>query len=456
MVAEPSRPQGVESRVRSPEGERLAEETVRICRDLIRVDSSNFGDDSGPGEREAAELVMAELTAVGFDPLYVESRPRRGNILLRITGSDPSLPGLAVHGHLDTVPAVEADWRVPPWQAEVVDDCIWGRGAVDMKAMNAMIIANLQQLAAQGWRPRRDLVVAFFADEEALSALGSHWIVDQHPDYFAGVGDAVSEVGGFSVTVPTLDAKAQRVYLLQTAEKGTLWLRLRATGRAGHGSVPNPEGAINRLAETIARVSAHDWPVEYLASVRSLLRGLTEITGWEPETDPLHELIALLGPSGAFVDASLRDTVNVTKVLGGYLNNVVPQHADAWLDCRFLPGHEEQLLQAIRDLAGEHVEVHVERRDVALEAPVDNPLIDDMTSSILAHDPTARVLPYCLAAGTDNKALSRLGIRGYGFAPLKLPADLEFAKLFHGIDERVPLDSVAFGAHVMNQFLRRC
>lgn len=436
--------------------ESLIEDTVRICRELIRLDTSNFGDDSGPGERDAAELVMGELTSVGFDPLYVESRPRRGNVLLRIGGSDPSLPGLAVHGHLDTVPAVEADWRLPPWSAEVVDECIWGRGAVDMKAMNAMIVANLKHLTTQGWRPRRDLVVAFFADEEALSALGSHWIVDRYPEFFEGVMDAISEVGGFSVTVPTRKTGNQRIYLLQTAEKGTLWLRLRASGRAGHGSVPNPEGSINRLAAAIARISAHRWPIEYVDSVRSLLHGLAEITSNPGEAEPLVDVVELLGPSSAFVDASLRDTVNVTKVSGGYLNNVVPQHADAWLDCRFLPGHEERLLQTIHELAGEHVEVHVERRDVALEAPFANPLVEQMTEAILTMDPGARVLPYCLAAGTDNKALSRLGIRGYGFAPLKLPADLEFANLFHGVDERVPLDSVAFGAHAMNHFLQGC
>jgi len=455
MVADPDRSLAPENGC-APMAEPLTAETLRISRELIRVDSSNFGDGSGPGERAAAELVMRELVDAGFDPLYVESQPLRGNILLRINGSEPSLPGLAVHGHLDTVPAIKADWRVSPWGAEIADGCIWGRGAVDMKAMNAMIIANLKHLSAQGWQPRRDLVVAFFADEEALSTLGSHWIVDHHPEYFEGVSDAISEVGGFSVTVPTAESADQRIYLLQTAEKGTLWLRLRAIGRAGHGSVPNPEGAINRLAEAIGRVSAHDWPIEYLESVHSLLRGLAEITASHSGLESPSELIELLGPSGAFVDASLRDTVNVTKVSGGYLNNVVPQHADAWLDCRFLPGHEQQLLETIRDLAGEHVEVHVERRDIALEAPAGNPLVDQMTTAILTLDPGARVLPYCLAAGTDNKALSRLGIRGYGFAPLKLPADLEFANLFHGIDERVPIEAVEFGTQVMNHFLRGC
>jgi acetylornithine deacetylase/succinyl-diaminopimelate desuccinylase-like protein len=337
----------------------------------------------------------------------------------------------------------------------MTDGCIWGRGAIDMKAMNAMILANIRQLAKQGHRPRRTLVLAFFADEEALSVLGSHWVVDHRPEYFEGVSEAITEVGGFSVNIPT-SRGSQRVYLLQTAEKGTLWLRLRASGRAGHGSVPNPESAVGRLADAISRINHHEFPLHYLESVRALMTGLAEISGAQWSHESPEELTPLLGSSRPFVDASMRDTVNATIVSGGYLNNVVPQNADAWLDCRFLPGHEETLLETITQLAGEHVEVTVHRRDVALEEPFQVPLVDQMRQSLLAEDPGARVLPYCLAAGTDNKALSRLGIRGYGFAPMKLPPELDFASLFHGVDERVPVSSVAFGARVLHNLLADC
>lgn len=433
----------------------LAADAMRMCQELIQIDSSNFGDGSGAGERLAGEYVAAQLTEVGLNPEYVESAPRRGNILLRIEGSDADAPGLAVHGHLDTVPAVAADWSVPPHSAEMADGCVWGRGAIDMKAMNAMILANVRRRAMQGRRPRRTLVIAFFADEEALSVLGSHWVVDHRPEYFEGVSEAITEVGGFSVSIPS-SGGSQRVYLLQTAEKGTLWLRLRARGRAGHGSVPNPESAVGRLADAISRISHHEFPLHYLESVQALMTGLAEISGAHWSRESPEELTPLLGSSRPFVDASMRDTVNATIVSGGYLNNVVPQNADAWLDCRFLPGHEETLLETITQLAGEHVEVTVHRRDVALEASFQVPLVDQMRQSLVAEDPAARVLPYCLAAGTDNKALSRLGIRGYGFAPMKLPPELDFANLFHGVDERIPISSVAFGARVLRNFLDAC
>jgi len=430
------------------------DEVARICRDLIRIDSSNFGDGSGPGEREAAEYVMTELAEVGLDAELLESQPGRATVVLRLEGTDPSRPALAVHGHLDVVPANAADWQVDPFAAEERDGCIWGRGAVDMKDMDAMILANLREFARTGTRPARTTTFVFFADEEAGGVHGSHWLVDHHPEWFEGVTEAVSEVGGYSVTVPTPEGE-QRAYLLQTAEKGIAWLRLHAHGRAGHGSVPNDENAIVRLAAAIGRIASHEWPREYIASVRALLDGLSGLTQIPYAAGP-GELLRVLGGAAGFVNGTLRDTANVTMLDGGYKHNVVPQTASAAVDCRFLPGHEESLMATIRELAGEHVEVEVVHRDVSLEAPWDGDLVEAMKQSLLREDPGAAVLPYCLSGGTDNKALSRLGVTGYGFAPLRLPADLDFAPMFHGIDERVPVESLRFGARVLGDFLRTC
>jgi acetylornithine deacetylase/succinyl-diaminopimelate desuccinylase-like protein len=432
-------------------------EVVRICRDLIQIDSSNYGDGSGPGERACAEYVMGELAEVGLDPLYVESAPGRATVLLRIEGSDRSRPGLAIHGHLDVVPANAVDWQVDPFGAEVKDGCIWGRGAVDMKDMDAMMLANLRHLARSGLKPPRDLVFGFFADEEAGGLLGSHWVVDHHPELFEGVSEAISEVGGYSVTVPGKETgEPTRAYLLQTAEKGLAWLRLTAHGRAGHGSVPSDENAIVRLAAAIVRIDSHAWPREYIASVRQLLEGLSEITG-TPYDDGSHEqLLAHLGGARGFVLGSLQDTATPTMLESGYKHNVVPQTAVASLDCRFLPGHEDELMRTIRELAGEFVFVEVLHRDIALDAPFSGNLVDAMREALLAEDPGASILPYCLSGGTDNKALSTMGITGYGFAPLRLPADLDFAPMFHGIDERVPVDSLEFGARVLQRLLAAC
>jgi len=430
------------------------DEVGRICSELIRIESTNFGDGSGPGERKAAEYVMAELTDVGLDPVLVESKPGRASVMVRIEGSDPSRPGLAVHGHLDVGPANAADWQVDPFGAEERDGCIWGRGAVDMKDMDAMILANIRHLARSGARPARTTTFAFFADEEAGGLEGAHWVVEHHPDWFEGVTEAVSEVGGYSVTVPSAKTgQPTRAYLLQTAEKGIAWLRLHAHGRAGHGSVPNDENAVVRLAEAITRISAHVWPREYIASVRQLLDGLSELTGTSYAGDDLTGLLGHLGGAAGFVKGTLQDTANFTMLDSGYKHNVIPQSASASLDCRFLPGHEEDLMAKIRELAGEFVEVEVLHRDIALDSPFSGDLIDVMKRSLLSEDPDASVLPYCLSGGTDNKALKRLGITGYGFAPLRLPADLDFAPMFHGIDERVPVESLVFGARVLRTFL---
>jgi len=432
-------------------------EVVRICRDLIGIDSSNFGDGSGPGERACAEYVMGELTEVGLDPFYVESATGRANVFVRIGGPDPSRPGLAVHGHLDVVPANAADWQLDPFGAQVRDGCIWGRGAIDMKDMDAMILANVRHLARSGIKPPRDLVFGFFADEESGGVFGSHWVVDHHPELFEGVSEAISEVGGFSVTVPAGgNGEPTRAYLLQTAEKGMAWLRLTANGRAGHGSVPNDENAIVRLADAIGRIDTHVWPREYIGSVRLLLDGLSELTG-TPYADASPEpILAHLGGARGFVLGTLQDTATLTMLDAGYKHNVVPQSASASLDCRFLPGHEDELMTTIRELAGDHVDVEVVHRDIALDAPFGGDLVDRMKDALLAEDPGASILPYCLSGGTDNKALSTLGITGYGFAPLRLPADLDFAPMFHGIDERVPVESLKFGARVLQRLLTDC
>ena len=251
---------------------RPEDEVVRLCQELIRIDTSNYGDGSGPGEAEAAAYVVEQLREVGLEPQTFESDPGRVSVAVRIPGADRERGALCIHGHLDVVPANAADWSVDPFAGEERDGCIWGRGAVDMKDMDAMILACVRDLARTGTVPPRDLVVVFFADEEAGGTKGSHHLVANHPEVFDNVTEAISEVGGYSVTLTDRDGRERRTYLLQTAEKGIVWLRLTAHGRAGHGSVPNDENAIVRLAEAIGRIAAHKWPREFIPSVRDLLR----------------------------------------------------------------------------------------------------------------------------------------------------------------------------------------
>jgi acetylornithine deacetylase/succinyl-diaminopimelate desuccinylase-like protein len=428
-----------------------ADDVITICQKLLRIDTSNFGDDTGPGERQAAEYVAELLSDVGIHAKLFESTNGRASLVARIAGEDSSRPALLVHGHLDVVPAQADDWQVHPFSGEVKDDCLWGRGAVDMKDMDAIVLATLRAMQREGRRPPRDLVVAFLADEEAGGRLGSHWLVDHQADLFDGVSEAVSEVGGFSV-----DLRGRRTYLLQTAEKGIAWVRLTATGRAGHGSQVNPQNAVTRLAAAVARIGAHQWPVEIPTTVRAFIDGVRDQTGVdlavgdEVDVDQLRELF---GTTARWLEATIQNTANPTALTAGYKHNVIPGTASALIDCRYLPGRKDELMAKLSELAGEDITIEVLHGDVALEVPFDGDLVQAMKTALLEEDPGAAVLPYCLSGGTDNKAFSRLGIRGYGFAPLQLPAGLDFAGMFHGIDERVPLEALRFGVRTFDRFL---
>ena len=425
-----------------------ADEVVDLCRDLLRIDSSNYGDGSGPGERAAAEHVAERLADVGLEPAIVESAPGRTNLMVRLEGEDPSRDALLLHGHLDVVPANAADWQVDPFSGEIRDACVWGRGAVDMKDMDAMILSVVRSRVREGRRPPRDVVVLFLADEEAGGRFGSHWLVENQRDWFDGCTEAVGEVGGFSLTTP-----AGRLYLVETAEKGIAWLKLTARGRAGHGSMVNDDNAVTLLAEAVAAIGRHQFPVRLTKTVRRLLDELADAYGIDVDPDDPAALLDRLGSLAIIVGATLRNSAQPTMLQAGYKHNVIPGDAAAFVDGRFLPGYEDEFLAEIDSLLPPGVTREHLVRDIALETDFEGHLVEAMTAAITEHDPGARVVPYCLSGGTDAKAFSLLGIRGYGFAPLQLPPDLDFAGMFHGVDERVPVDGLRFGARVLDRFI---
>src|SRR5665811_816462 len=283
---------------------RAEDEVATICQNLLRIDSSNYGDGSGAGERAAAEQVAALLAEVDFEPEVFESAPGRTTVVTRWAGEDPSRPALVLHGHTDVVPAEASDWSVPPFRGEELDGYLWGRGAVDMKDMDAMILSVVREMVRTGTKPARDVVLAFFADEEAGGRMGARYAVDHRPDLFEGASEAISEVGGFSV-----DVAGRRTYLIQTAEKGICWLRLVAEGRAGHGSQLNTDNAVTELAAAVARVGAYSWPVRLTPTVRALLAGVADLTGLpfdREDPDAVARLVDALGPAARFVGATLR------------------------------------------------------------------------------------------------------------------------------------------------------
>ena len=426
----------------------LEEEVVRICQDLIRIPSVNFGEGKG-NEKEVAEYVAALLEEVGIKTTIYESAPGRCNVMARILGRDSSRPGLVVHGHLDVVPVNADDWSVNPFCGDIIDGFIWGRGAVDMKNMDAMIIATVRDWSRTGYVPPRDIVLAFFADEEAGSILGSHWMVDKHPELFSGCSEAISEVGGFSVTV----ADGKRFYMIETAEKGIHWMKLTAHGKAGHGSVMNQENALTRLAEAVAKIGNHEWPQRYSTTVKNLLKKVASVTGKAYDEKDLRPLLLEIGFAARMIGATLQNTANPTMLEAGYKANVIPGSASAVIDGRFIPGFEDELNETITQLVGPHVSVETIARDIALEVPFEGDLVDAMCAAIVKEDSQAIPVPYLMSGGTDNKALAKLGIIGYGFSPLKLPEDFDFVAMFHGVDERVPLEGLTFGARVLKDFL---
>jgi acetylornithine deacetylase/succinyl-diaminopimelate desuccinylase-like protein len=427
------------------------DEVVGLASELIRIDSTNTGDPATVvGERAAAEWVAEKLAEVGYETTYVESGAAgRGNVVARLAGADRSRGALLVHGHLDVVPADPSEWSVHPFSGAVQDGYVWGRGAVDMKDMVAMSIAVARRFKRDGIVPPRDIVFAFLADEEAGGFFGAKWLVENRPELFEGVTEAISEVGGFSITLKD-DARA---YLVETAEKGIRWLTLRVRGTAGHGSMIHRDNAVAKLAEAVTKLGQHRFPLVVRPSVREFLDGVTEITGWDFPDDDLEGAVGKLGALSRMIGATLRDTANPTMLSAGYKANVIPSVAQATVDCRILPGREEAFDRELAELLGPDVE----REWVGLppvETTFDGALVDAMTASITAEDPGARVLPYMLSGGTDAKSFQQLGIRNFGFAPLKLPADLDFSALFHGVDERVPVDALKFGVRVLDRFLR--
>ncbi|MEU7468526.1 M20/M25/M40 family metallo-hydrolase [Streptomyces sp. NPDC044984] len=429
--------------------ERALDEVVTFTSDLIRIDTTNRGG-GDCRERPAAEYAAARLAEAGLEPVLLERTPGRANVVARLEGTDPSADALLVHGHLDVVPAEAADWSVHPFSGEVRDGVVWGRGAVDMKNMDAMILAVVRAWAREGVRPRRDIVIAFTADEEASAEDGSGFLADRHAHLFEGCTEGVSESGAFTFH----DGDGRQLYPIAAGERGTAWMKLTARGRAGHGSKVNRENAVTRLAAAVTRIGEHEWPLRLTPTVRAALTELAAVYGIETDLSDVDTLLDKLGTAGRLVEATVRNSANPTMLDAGYKINVIPGEAVARVDGRYLSGAEDEFRATMDRLTGPDVDWEFEHHEVALQAPVDSPTYARMRAAVEEFAPEGHVVPYCMSGGTDAKQFSRLGITGYGFAPLKLPEGFDYQALFHGVDERVPVEALHFGVRVLDRFLR--
>ncbi|OBI69845.1 hypothetical protein A5706_10120 [Mycobacterium sp. E796] len=436
------------------------DDVVEVVSKLIRFDTTNTGEpETTRGEAECAQWVAEQLQDVGYLPQYVESgAPGRGNVFARLPGADSSRGALLIHGHLDVVPAEPADWTVHPFSGAIRDGFVWGRGAVDMKDMVGMMLVVARRLKRAGIVPPRDLVFAFVADEEHGGHYGAQWLVKNRPELFDGVTEAIGEVGGFSLTVPRRDGGERRLYLIETAEKAMCWMRLSAQGPAGHGSMVHDQNAVTAVAEAVARLGRHQFPLVVTDTVQQFLAAVSEETGlsFDINSDDLAGTIDKLGPMARMLKAVLHDTANPTMLKAGYKANVIPATAEAVVDCRILPGRKAAFEAEVDALLGPNVTREWIRDLPSYETSFDGALVEAMDAAVLAVDPDGRTVPYMLSGGTDAKSFARLGIRCFGFSPLRLPPDLDFAALFHGVDERVPIDALRFGTEVLEHFLTHC
>ena len=429
----------------------LENDTISLCQQMIRIPSVNHGEGRGD-EKAMAEFIASKLKEVGIDSELIETAPNRVNVVAKVAGSDTQRPGLIIHGHIDVVPVNADDWSVDPFSGEIKDGFIWGRGAVDMKNIDAMILASVRMWKKIGYAPPRNILLVFFADEEASGTFGSRWLVKHRPEIFDGYSEAVSEVGGFSVTI-TGD---HRLYLVEAAQKGIQWLKLTAKGTAGHGSFINPDNAITKVSDAVARIGNYEWPQLETKTGAVLFKKIAELTGDPYDPTNVKPLLKHLGPAVKMIGATIQNTANPTMLEAGYKANVIPQTATAVVDGRFLPGMEEEMQQTIREIIGPDIQIDLLARDIALEFDFEGPLVDAMVAAIKKEDPDGIPVPYLMSGGTDNKALADLGITGYGFSPLRIPPEMDFFALFHGVDERVTIDGLKFGVRTLNDFLVHC
>ena len=427
----------------------ISAEAVHYLQDLLRIDTTN-----PPGnELAAVEYLAGALRAEGLEPIVLESAPLRGNVIARLKG-DGSLPPLLLYNHLDVVPAESQHWTHPPFGGDVADGFVWGRGALDMKNVTATQLMTLLLLKRNNVPLHRDVIFAGTSDEEIDSDEGADWLIKHHPD-LVRAEYGLSEMGGH-----TLYLEGKRFYPIMCAEKGTCWLKIRARGKPGHGSVPHADHAVLHLVHAIDRLMAHPLPLHFTATastyVQRLARSVGGTTGLllSATLNPLlHDAALKAMPDRALTDALhaiFHNTVSPNQLRAGYKTNVIPSEAEAILDGRMLPGVDvESFLAEVRPRLGEGIEITIEHTSPPLEVSSETPLFKQIEQQLARSDPGAIVVPYMMAGATDAKLFAQLGTQCYGFAPLKLQPDTPFDDLVHGHDERVSLEAFAFGVQTL-------
>ncbi len=434
----------------------LSDHALGLCQQLIRLDTTN-----PPGnERAAAELVAEQLAEEGLEPKLLEAAPGRANVVTRLSGNGQAAP-LLLTAHLDVVEADASQWRYPPFSGEIADGCLWGRGAIDMKNMAAMCTAIMCRLAREKVPLVRDVIFAAVADEETGCQYGSAWLCDEHPD-LVRAEYAIGEGGGFNIFLGS-----KPFITVQVAEKGCCWVKARVTGQPGHGSMPREDSAIVKLAQAVTRLAEKGLPPHRTPVVSEFLKAIRSAQpAW------LRPVIGALSASGALpglvrripdksvargMSAMLANTASPTVLRAGQKTNVIPGEAEMEIDGRVLPGQTDaDFLRELGAVLGPDWEMQVLMSSPPVQTvPMHSALYQTIAEVLEQREPDATTVPYLLPGYTDAKSFTRLGARWYGFSPVKLPRGMRFADLFHGHDERIPIDGLRWGTEVLAEVVTR-
>jgi acetylornithine deacetylase/succinyl-diaminopimelate desuccinylase-like protein len=426
----------------------MIDSAERLLQQLIRFDTTN----PPGGERACIEFIRELLENAGIAVTILARDPERPNLLARLSGSGAA-PPLLLYGHVDVVTTVGQQWEHPPFSGEIIDGNVWGRGALDMKGGVAMMLAAFLDAAARSDLPR-DIVLAIVSDEEAGGTLGARFLVDEHAGRFAGIRHAIGEFGGF-----TLHMGGRKFYPIMVGEKRFCRVRMSLRGPGGHGSLPVAGGTVGRLGLLLQQLDRTPLPIRITPVVRTMIEtiagGLPTLQGivlrrlLNPRLAPA--LLRLPGPLASSFSALLRNTVSPTIISAGSKINVIPSEAHVELDARLLPGATATELRAqLAAIVGPEVEIAIDEDDDVSPASPDMGLFERLASIIRALDPEGIPVPLLLPAVTDGRHFARLGIQTYGFLPMNLPAGLDFMRLIHAANERIPVEALRFGARALS------
>ena len=426
---------------------------VEILQRLIQFDTRN-----PPGnEAECIAFINELLTQAGIETRLLAKSSSRPNLIARLPGQGNS-PPLLLYGHVDVVPAENQGWQQPPFSGVLADGCVWGRGALDMKGGVAMMLAAVLRAKTEQTQPPGDVILAIVPDEETFGAYGAGFLVESHPEVFSGIRYALGEFGGFSLSIGR-----RLFYPIQIAEKQVCWLRVRFRGPGGHGSMPVQGGAMAKVARFLQQLDTHSLPLHVTPPARlmfqtmaSALGGLNRLVIQQLLNPVLSgSALRLLGERRRLFAPLLRNTVSPT-MLGASSNfNVIPGEATVDLDGRLLPGFgPDDLIREVRAIGGGEGEIEVVRFEPG-PSRLDMGLFNTLAGIIKEVDPEGVPCPLLLSGVTDGRFFSRLGIQTYGFLPMSLPEDFNFMEMVHGIDERIPVEALEFGARAIHQALQR-